>query len=82
MKSAEFWFDGRMVSEEEYLDRVREIHEHADALNLSKTWIARKIRRSRPHVSAVLNGRDRGPNTLLLIEKLVMQVEAGEITPR
>ena len=38
--------------------------------------------RGRPHVSAVLNGRIRGPDTLLLIEKLVMQVKAGEITPR
>ena len=82
MKSAEFLFDGRMVSEEEYLDRVREIHERADALNLSKTWIARKIRRSRPHVSAVLNGRDRGPNTLLLIGQVVERVEAGELIPK
>ena len=82
MKSAELWFDGRMVSEVEYLDRAREIHERADALNLSKTWIAQIIRRSRPHVSAVLNGRDRGPKTLLLIEQLVERVEAGELIPK
>lgn len=82
MKSAEFWFDGRMVSEEEYLDRVCEIRERADALNLSKTWIARKVRRSRPHVSAVLNGRNRGPKTLLLIEQVVERIEAGELMPK
>ena len=47
-----------------------------------KTWIARKIRRSRPHVSSVLNERDRGVGTLRLIEELVARVEAGEVIPR
>ena len=65
-----------------YLDRVRAAHARVREQGLTKAWIARRIRRSRPHVSAVLHGRDRGPGTLLLIEALLERVEAGEVTPR
>ena len=77
-----FWLNGQFVSTETYLERVRAARERTERLKLTKTWIARKVSRSRPHVSSVLNGRDRGPNTLLLIEQLIDQVEAGEVSPR
>ena len=72
----------RRNHEQAYLERVRAVHARTEALHMKKTWIARKIRRSRPHVSSVLNARDRGLGTLLLIEELVAQVEAGEVVPR
>lgn len=65
-----------------YRERVRVAHARVQELELKKSWIARKIRRTRPHVSAVLHGRNRGPGTLYLIEELIRQVEAGTVIPR
>ena len=74
--------DQAMLPEVAYLERVCAVHARTQQLKMKKTWIARKIRRSRPHVSSVLNGRDRGLGTLLLIEELLAQVEAGEVVLR
>lgn len=65
-----------------YQRRVASAAERAEGLRLTKAWIARRIRRTRPHVSAVLNGRQRGEGTLQLIEDLLSKVEAGEIVKR
>ena len=73
---------GRPATRDAYLERVRAAHGRVQEQKLTKAWIARRIRRSRPHVSAVLHGRDRGPETLCLIEALLERVEAGKLTPR
>lgn len=65
-----------------YQRRVASAAERVEELGLTKAWIARRIRRTRPHVSAVLNGRQRGEGTLQLIEDLLAKVEAGEIVKR
>ena len=66
----------------EYQRRVASAAARVEGLGLTKAWIARRIRRTRPHVSAVLNGRQRGEGTLQLIEDLLAKVEAGEIVKR
>ena len=76
------WLGGELVSAEAYLKRAEAARLRAERLGLTKTWIARQIGRRRPHVSAVLHGRHRGPTTLRLIEALLDQIEAGKVTPK
>ena len=78
-----YHFRSSPVSDAEaYKQRVASAAERVDVLGLKKAWIARRIRRTRPHVSAVLNGRQPGEGTLQLIEDLLAKVEAGEIVKR
>ncbi|QXD15786.1 hypothetical protein GQ464_002225 [Rhodocaloribacter litoris] len=76
------WMDGTLVPFDEYLRRVEAARARAEALCLTRTWIAAQIGRSRGHTTRVLAGRDRGVETLLRIEALLRRVEAGEVAPR
>lgn len=81
--SPSYHFRSSDVSDSEgYIQRVERAAERVRALGITKAWIARRVRRTRPHVSAVLNGRQRGLRTLELIEELLSKMEAGEIVKR
>lgn len=57
--------------------RVDRAVAQVEALGLSRTWIAVQIGRSRQNVTEVLNKTTSSPGTLLLIERLLEEVEAG-----
>lgn len=50
-----------------------------EALGLKRRWVAGQVGRSVRCVTEVLRGTDTGEPTLVLIEVLLHQIEAGEV---
>ena len=69
----------RLVLDRETAQRVRNAARRVKVLGLSKTWMAREIRRSRQNVTGMLNRTVSSPGTLSLIEGLLDEVEAGRV---
>ena len=69
---------GRSADASYHLRRER-AYVRVEALGLKRRWIARRIGRSVRCVTEVLRGTDTGAPTLMLIEILIGQVEAGAI---
>lgn len=76
------WMGGKLITFDQYLQRADAAREKAEGLCLTRTWIAEQVGRSRGHTTRVLNGKDRGVETLLKIEDLLRRVDAGEVAPR
>ncbi len=68
-----------LILDPEVEARVDRAVERADRLDLSKTWIAEQIGRSRQNVSEVLNKTASSPGTLALIERLLDDIETGRV---
>ena len=59
--------------------RVDRAARRVEEIGVSRTWIAGRISRSRQNVTEVLNKTTSSPGTLVLIENLLDDVEAGRV---
>ena len=68
-----------LVLDAEVEARVDRAARRVVEIGVSRTWIAGQISRSRQNVTEVLNKTTSSPGTLVLIEKLLDDVEAGRV---
>jgi len=68
-----------LVLDEEVEARVDRAACRVEQIGVSRTWIAGRISRSRQNVTEVLNKTTSSPGTLVLIENLLDDVEAGRV---
>lgn len=68
-----------LVLDAEVEERVDRAARRVVEIGVSRTWIAGRISRSRQNVTEVLNKTTSSPGTLVLIENLLDDVEAGRV---
>lgn len=69
----------RLILNKSYQERRKRAYRRVEALGLKRRWVARQVGRSVRCVTEVLRGTDTGEPTLVLIEVLLHQIEAGEV---